>query len=187
MDMPRKSKVELSPNYNQIMDWIGEGKSSRWISRELENQFNEKIGHVAISNFRNKNIRSEAIEIVDVQLKEEEKEEQEREKKKNEVNQKIVNRQKERKKQLTGLAGESAKQLRGAINVASHFEEDYKALKKASKKDPKLLKDVTDMSFKALKLVQDATKKDTSIEDSITTGFEELSDAIQKSREILKQ
>ena len=72
--MPPKSKVLQSPNVNQILDWIDEGKSSRWISRELKNQFDESIGHVAISNYRKKNIVSEAIEIVDIQLKEEAKE-----------------------------------------------------------------------------------------------------------------
>ena len=65
--MPPKSKVLQSPNYNQILDWIDDGKSSRWISRELKNQFGESIGHVAINNFRKKNITDEAIEIVDTQ------------------------------------------------------------------------------------------------------------------------
>ena len=106
--MPPKSKVLQSPNYNQILDWIDDGKSSRWISRELKNQFGESIGHVAINNFRKKNITDEAIEIVDI-------------------------------------------------------------------------------SFKAMKLVHTInSKNDTSLEDSITNGFGELSDAIKKSREILK-
>ncbi|MBQ9025210.1 MAG: hypothetical protein IJ104_02355 [Methanobrevibacter sp.] len=48
-------------------------------------------------------------------------------------------------------------------------------------------KDIVDVSFKAVKLIHDISKDDTSVEDSITNGFEELSNAIKKSREIHQQ
>lgn len=187
--MPRKSKVEESIHYNQILDWIGEGKSSRWISRELKNQFDESIGHVAISNYRKKNIISEAIEIVDIQLKEEakqkEKEKSAKEDKKNQVLQTVAKRETEIENQIHGLAEATAKQHMGLLKVANNFEEDYYAMKSAvhdmnSKVNEK---DVAEMSFKALKLAHEISKDDTSMEESINDGFGELADAIRKSRE----
>lgn len=195
--MPPKSKVSQSPNYNQILDWIDEGKSSRWISRELKNQFGESIGHVAISNFRKKNIADEALEIVDTQLKKESKEKQiqienEKESKKQEV---IKNKVKQVEQQhqgdikVQGLAEATARQYRGVLNVAKNFEDDYYAMKNALHNEESKIneRDIVEVSFKAVKLIHDISKDDTSVEDSITTGFEELSNAIKKSREIHKQ
>ena len=191
--MPPKSKVLQSPNYNQILDWIDDGKSSRWISRELKNQFGESIGHVAINNFRKKNITDEAIEIVDTQLKKEaaEKAKQEaavKERKKQEVIQSTANREINETLQVQGLAEATARQYRGVLNVAENFENDYYAMKGAEPYDENITKkDIVDISFKAMKLVHTInSKNDTSLEDSITNGFGELSDAIKKSREILK-
>lgn len=181
MNMPPQSKVVQSPHYNQILDWIDESKSSRWISRELKKQFNESIGHVAISNFRNKHIKNEALEIVDAQLKEESKTE---DSKKNEVIQNAA----ERQVQIHGLADATARQYRGVLNVADNFEEDYYALKEAAKNENSKVneKDVADVSFKAVKLAHDI-QNGSSMDNSITEGFGELADAIRKSKEIAKK
>ena len=187
--MPPKSKVEQSSNYNQILDWIGEGKSSRWISRELKNQFGESIGHVAISNYRKKNIVSEAIEIVDIQLKEEAKQKEEeklaKENKKQQVIKDAAKRTAQNEAKVHGLAETTARQYKGLLNVADNFEEDYYAMKNAVQDmDSKVNeKDVAEMSFKALKLAHEISKDDTSMEESINDGFGELADAIRKSRE----
>lgn len=179
--MPPQSKVIQSLHYNQILDWIDEGKSSRWISRELKNQFGESIGHGAISNFRNKHIKNEALEIVDAQLKEESKTEDSR---KNEVIQNTA----EHQIQIHGLADATARQYRGVLKVADNFEDDYYALKKAAKnKDSKVNeKDVADVSFKAVKLAHEI-QSGSSMDNSISEGFGELADAIRKSREIAKK
>lgn len=191
--MARKNKVEQSSNYNQILDWIGEGKSSRWISRELQNQFGESIGHVAISNYRKKNIVSEAIEIVDIQLKEEAKEKaaKEKESKKQKVIQTHVQNkklQKEGDEKASGLAETTAKQYKGLLNVADNFEEDYYNMRNAVNDETSKVneKDVAEMSFKALKLAHEISKDDTGMEETINDGFGELADAIKKSREALK-
>lgn len=188
--MPPKSKVLQSPNVNQILDWIDEGKSSRWISRELQNQFGETIGHVAISNFKKKNITAEALEIVDTELKNN-KEKQNEEKVKSKIDQvakKNAERTVESESQLNGITEATAKQYQGILNVASNFEDDYYRLRDEAKDyDSKITwKDVTEYSFKAQKLIHDILGGQ-SMEDSITEGFGELSDAIQKSREIIQK
>lgn len=189
--MPPKSKVEQSSNYNQILDWIGEGKSSRWISRELKNQFGESIGHVAISNYRKKNIVSEAIEIVDIQLKEEAKKEEEKlakENKKKQVIEDAAKRELETENKIHGLAETTAKQYKGLLNVADNFEEDYYNMRNAVNDETSKVneKDVAEMSFKALKLAHEISKDDTGMEETINDGFRELADAIKKSREALQ-
>lgn len=55
--MARKSKVEKSPHYNEILDMIKESISPRDISNYLKNEYNETISHTSINNFRKK-IRS---------------------------------------------------------------------------------------------------------------------------------
>ena len=55
--MVRKSKVELSPHFNEIIDMIKEGLSSRDISDYLKNEYNETITHATINNYTKK-IRS---------------------------------------------------------------------------------------------------------------------------------
>lgn len=65
--MARKSKVELSPHYNEIVDLLLEGYDSRSVSAYLENQYNEKISHVAIYNFqKNKLNVEEAIKTHEI-------------------------------------------------------------------------------------------------------------------------
>lgn len=187
MNMPPQSKVSQSPNFNQILDWIDEGKSSRWISRELKNQFNEDIGHGAISNYRKKNITDEAIEIVDTQLKKEATEKQEEDPQKKKVSEVIQNKV-ERDVKVNSLAEATAKQYRGVLNVADNFEDDYYKLKEEAQKEESKVtqKDVVDISFKAVKLAHEI-REGSSMETSITEGFGELADAIKKSREIIKK
>ena len=185
--MPPQSKVLQSPHVNQILDWIDENKSSRWISRELEKQYNENIGHGAISNFRKKNITAEALEIVNNQLKKESKENPKNEKIKSKVSE-VVQNKAEKEIQINSLVEATAKQYRGVLNVADNFEADYYKLRDEAE-DPQSKtswKDVTDISFKAVKLAHEI-HEGSSMEESITEGFGELADAIKKSREILKE
>ncbi|MGL6298666.1 MAG: hypothetical protein ACRC1M_05795 [Methanobacteriaceae archaeon] len=50
-NMPPKSKVEKSKHYNEILDMIKEGLSSRHISDYLKNQYGEVIGYRSISRY----------------------------------------------------------------------------------------------------------------------------------------
>lgn len=50
--MPPKSAVERSKHRNEIDDLLLEGKSPRFVSAYLKNQYNEHISHTAINNYR---------------------------------------------------------------------------------------------------------------------------------------
>lgn len=60
--MPPKSKVELSPHYNEIVDLLLSGNSGRYVSDYLLNEYDEKISYVALNNYKkNKlNVKSAA-------------------------------------------------------------------------------------------------------------------------------
>jgi hypothetical protein len=60
--MPPKSAVERSDHRDEIDDLLLEGKSPRFVSDRLQNEYDEKISHTAINNYRKKhlNVKKEA-------------------------------------------------------------------------------------------------------------------------------
>ena len=60
MDMARKSKVETSPHYNEIVDLLVAGYSSRYVSDYLENEYNEKITHTTLNKYKKNNLNVKA-------------------------------------------------------------------------------------------------------------------------------
>lgn len=58
--MARKSKVETSPHYNEIVDLLVAGYSSRYVSDYLENEYNEKITHTTLNNYKKNNLNVKA-------------------------------------------------------------------------------------------------------------------------------
>lgn len=54
--MVRKTKVEKSPHYKEIVELLLQGQSSRTVSNYLMKTYNEDIGYCAINSFRNKHL-----------------------------------------------------------------------------------------------------------------------------------
>ena len=50
--MARKSKVETSPHYNEIVDLLVAGYSPRYVSDYLQNEYNEKISYVTLHKYK---------------------------------------------------------------------------------------------------------------------------------------
>lgn len=50
--MAKYQKIKNSIHYNEIVQLLLEGKSSRYVSDYLQNEYNESIGHAVINNFR---------------------------------------------------------------------------------------------------------------------------------------
>ena len=62
--MARRSKVETSPHFNEIVDLLVAGYSARYVSDYLSNEYNEKISHTALNNYKKANLirkRSESV------------------------------------------------------------------------------------------------------------------------------
>lgn len=71
--MARKSKVETSPHYNEIVDLLVAGYSPRYVSDYLENEYNEKISYVTLHKYKKENLNVKAA--VRKKILEKEKEE----------------------------------------------------------------------------------------------------------------
>ena len=189
MILPPKSKVEMSPHYFEIMEWHNEGMSSRSISLKLKNEYGEEIGHNAIARYMKNHINDEVLETVDRKLKQESREVKEpvvSDDERRATEQAIINDRVERQEAERGLVDANAEIYLGVFKVGRNFPEDYQAMKREAK-DPDSrvnTKDVADMSLRAAKFASDLIKDDTSTEETISNGFQELADAIQRSREI---
>ena len=58
--MARKSKVETSPHYNEIVKLLVAGYSGRYVSDYLENEYNEKITHATLNKYKKNNLNVKA-------------------------------------------------------------------------------------------------------------------------------
>lgn len=73
VNMARKSKVETSSHYNEIVELLVAGYSARYVSNYLENEYNEKISHVALNNYKKNNLNVKAAVKKKIIEKEKEK------------------------------------------------------------------------------------------------------------------
>ena len=71
--MARKSKVETSPHYNEIVELLVAGYSARYVSNYLDDEYNEKISHVALNNYKKNNLNVKAAVKKKIIEKEKEK------------------------------------------------------------------------------------------------------------------
>lgn len=58
--MPPKSKIESSPHFNEIVDLLLAGQTTRFVSDYLLNEYNEKISHVALSKYKKNKLNVKA-------------------------------------------------------------------------------------------------------------------------------
>lgn len=141
--MPRKSKVETSPHFEEIVDLLLQGKSGRKISDYLKNEYNEDIGFNAINTYRRKhiNLEDKVLREVDKRLSEKAVKEK-------------VDTLEHIEESTQAVVNATANQLQGLLAVGANFQEDYEAMKKAVADPTSKVseKDVAEMSWKANKL-----------------------------------
>ena len=58
--MARKSKIETSPHYNEIVELLVAGYSGRYVSDYLQNEYNEKITHATLNKYKKNNLNVKA-------------------------------------------------------------------------------------------------------------------------------
>lgn len=71
--MARKSKIETSSHYNEIVDLLVAGYSGRYVSDYLENQYNEKISYVSLNKYKKEKLNVKAAVKQKIIEKEKEK------------------------------------------------------------------------------------------------------------------
>lgn len=58
--MARKSKIESSPHYNEIVDLLVAGYKPRYVSDYLLDEYGEKISHTTLNKYKNDNLNVKA-------------------------------------------------------------------------------------------------------------------------------
>lgn len=193
--LARKNKVEESPHFNEIVKRLSEGESGRKVSAWLENTYNEKISFAALNRYKSKNIRME--DRVEAELNKRAKKKKKKPKKNKKVQaqtEKEVQRQADEKETaeetINSVAETIAINMEGVASVAAQFPERFEqACKDARDPDSNVTsKDVARLSLDANKLYNEYFKQDeTNFEINLNEGFEELEDALKKSRELAKK
>ena len=182
MTLTRKNKVESSPHFNEIVKRLSEGESSRKLSAYLKNQYNEDISHAALNRYANKHIKME--NRVEAELNKRAK----KVKAKTEtIVQKKADNIEEAEATMDSVASVIADNMEGVAKVAAELPEMFKKTKQQAA-DPEITnvtyKDAANISIQANKLYAEYFKhEETNVEVNINNGFEELADAIKKSRE----
>ena len=187
--MPRKSKVESSPHFEEIVELLLQGESGRSISNYLKDEYDEDIGFNAINVYRRKHIRMEERVEAELNRRAEEKE------KDDALTQRAVQKQADIKESVeqssNSVASTIADNMSKVAKVAANFVDDYdKAKRDAGNPNIKNVtyKDVANLSLQANKLYNEYFKQDeTNFEINLNEGFEELEDALKRSRELAEK
>ena len=121
VNMVRKSKVETSPHYNEIVDLLVAGYTPRYVSNYLSNEYNEKISYVTLHKYRKNKLNVKAA----VKQKIIEKEKTKRREKSQKESQ-----EKSAKAAEKGIAQEAEKQFQAqeSLEVAADYR--FKDIKK---------------------------------------------------------
>lgn len=186
--MPPKSKVELSDHFNEIVDLLLSGFSPRYVSDYLLNEYDEKISHTAINNYKKKNLNVKA-EVKKELIKEEKKKLQK--KKEKELSKKTkkaasaeVKKELDKEESLaaaTNIKLKDVKSLDKLISEANDIELELHHLHPSEDKyDPykedKLKMEYKKLGLQAIKTKHDILKDDNTIDVNINQGLSELFD-----------
>ncbi len=132
--MARKSKVESSPHYNEIVDMLVAGYSGRHVSDYLLNEYGEKITHATLNKYKKNNLNVKAA-----------------------VRQKIIEGEKQKKKETEkAIENEAEKEIKA--NESFELATDYR-FKDIQKLD-KIISDSEDVTIDLGNINVDSEKYD---------------------------
>lgn len=179
--MPRKSKVESSPHFEEIVDLLLQDKSGRYISNYLKKKYNEDIGFNAINSYRRKHIKME--QRVEAELNRRAKEKEKEKQKDDNLTRNEVQRQADVKESIeestNSVASTIADNMSKVAKVAANFVDDYEKAKEDAENDEiknVTHKDVANLSLQANKLYNEYFKNDdTNVEVNIENNMDNLS------------
>lgn len=163
--MPPRSAVEKSEHRSEIDDLLLDGKSPRFVSNHLKNQYDESISHTAINNYKKKHLNiTESAAVI--------------------YNEKVS--KKKKKKAVTKVVSDLEK-LDQIIDDSLATDIDIKRLEKDPNVDQAR---VEDLKLKKRKQAIDAINvknnilknNDTNIDVNVHEGLLGLADSIAKSR-----
>ena len=194
MGMVRKSKVEKSPHFDEIVTRLSKGKSARSVSKWLKNEYNEDISHAALSRYARNYISMEDKVEAELNRRAEEKrkklEKEKEEAQREEKVQREADKIEAAEETINSVAETIATNMEGVAKVAAQFPDKFEqACRDAEDPESRVTsKDVARLSLEANKLYNEYFKQDeTNFEINLNEGFEELEDALKRSRELAEK
>ncbi|MCR5027011.1 MAG: hypothetical protein K6A34_06190 [Methanobrevibacter sp.] len=186
--MARKNLIESSDNFNEIVARLSRGDSGAGVSEWLHDEKNEDISPRTLNRWRNKNIKME--DRVEAELN---KRQEIKNKNKNKTEKHVqekADKIEEAENTMSVVASTIADNMEGVAKVAAELPDIFERAKRDAQNSKKKTewKDVAKISIQANKIYNDYFKhEESNIEININEGFEELADAIKKSREACKK
>ena len=190
MTLVRKNKVESSPHYNEIVKRLSEGESGRKLSKYLKDTYDEDISFAALNRYKSKYIKMEnRVEAELNKRAKNKKRENVKAQTESEV-QRQADSKEEAEETINSVAETIATNMEGVAKVAAQFPDKFEqACRDAKDPDSNVTsKDVARLSLDANKLYNEYFKQDeTNFEINLNEGFEELEDALKRSRELAEK
>ena len=158
MTLAKKSKVEKSPHFDEIVTRLSKGESARSVSKWLKNQYDEDISHAALARYNKNHIAMEDRVEAELNRRAEEKKKLQEEKKVQEEADKI-----ETATETVNIVAETiATNMEGVAKVAAQFPDKFQqACYDAEDPDSNVTsKDVARLALDANKLYNDYFKND---------------------------
>ena len=193
MTLARKSKVEQSPHFEEIVTRLSKGESARSVSKWLKNEHNEIISHAALARYNNKCINmQDKVEAELNRRAEEKKKKLQLEKEKAQKEQFIQERADaiESAEETVNIVAETiADNMEGVAKVAAQFPEKFEeACREASYPDSNVSsKDVARLALDANKLYNEYFKQEgpaveVNVDKNVTVNL--LDKVKEKRREL---
>ncbi len=170
MTLAKKSKVEKSPHFDEIVTRLSKGESARSVSKWLKNQYDEDISHAALARYNKNHIAMEDRVEAELNRRAEEKKKLQEEKKK--AQEKEAQQEKkvqeeadkiETATETVNIVAETiATNMEGVAKVAAQFPDRFQqACYDAEDPDSNVTsKDVARLALDANKLYNDYFKND---------------------------
>ena len=166
MTMVKKSKVEKSPHFEEIVTRLSNGESARSVSKWLKNEYNEDISHAALARYNKNCISME--DKVEAELNRRAKEKKKKIQEEKEKVQKEQKIQQEADKieaveeTVNSVAETIATNMEGVASVAAQFPSKFEQACDDAKNPGSNVttKDVARLALDANKLYNDYFKQD---------------------------
>ena len=197
MSLVKKSKVEKSTHFEEIVTRLSKGESARSVSKWLKNEYNEDISHAALARYNKNHISMEEKVEAELNRRAEEKKklqaEKEKEKKEAQEEQKVQQKADEIEsvtETVNSVAETIATNMEGVAKVAAQFPEKFEqACKDAEDEESNVTsKDVARLALDANKLYADYFKQDKStLEVNVKDVTVNLLDKVKVKRRELNE
>lgn len=195
MTMVKKSKVEKSPHFEEIVTRLSKGESARSVSKWLKNEYNENISHAALARYNKNCISMEDKVEAELNRRAEEKKKKLQEEKEKTRKEKKIQQEADKleavAETVNSVAETIATNMEGVARVAAQFPERFEQACRDAE-DPTITKvtskDVAWLALDANKLYNEYFKQDeTNFEINLNEGFEELENALKESRKLAEK